>query len=470
MAEHLDATALEAPPIIAFRDGEGDVRDEFVSVVSEAIAAKSPEILKVLLGDLHEADLGDLLRALDPAVRPQLIELMGGAFDFAALNELDEGERAQIIEELDTETVVEGVRELESDDAVYLLEGLDDAEQEEILDHMPAVEAAALKRALDYPEGSAGRLMQTDVIAVPPFWSVGQTIDHMRDTLDLPDRFYELYVVDPRRRLLGSVALDRLLRSKRQARIQDILSEARNAVHATDDQENVARLFERYNLVSAAVVDEEDRLVGTLTVDDIVDVIQEEAEEDLKALGGVGRDEELSDSVWTITRSRFGWLFINLVTAFIAASVLNLFEGELEKMVALAVLAPIVASQGGNAATQTMTIAVRALATREIVSSNVWRIILRETAVGLLNGIGFAIVTGVVAALWFASHSIGIVIGIAMVINLVAGALGGILIPLGLQRLKSDPAVSSGVFVTTVTDVVGFFAFLAIATWWFRLG
>jgi magnesium transporter len=470
MAEHLDAAALEAPPIIAFRDDEGDVRDEFVSVIGEAIAAKSPEILKVLLGDLHEADLGDLLRSLDPAVRPELIELMGGDFDFAALNELDEGERAQIIEELDTETVVEGVRELESDDAVYLLEGLDDAEQEEILDHMPAVEAAALKRALDYPEGSAGRLMQTDVIAVPPFWSVGQTIDHMRDTQDLPDSFYELYVVDPRHRLLGSVALDRLLRSKRQARIQDILSEARDAVHATDDQENVARLFERYNLVSAAVVDEEDRLVGTLTVDDIVDVIQEEAEEDLKALGGVGRDEELSDSVWTTTRSRFGWLFVNLVTAFIAASVLNLFEGQLEKMVALAVLAPIVASQGGNAATQTMTIAVRALATREIVSSNVWRIILREAAVGLLNGVGFAIVTGFVAALWFSSPSIGIVIGIAMVINLVAGALGGILIPLGLQRLRSDPAVSSGVFVTTVTDVVGFFAFLATASWWFRLG
>jgi magnesium transporter len=311
--------------------------------------------------------------------------------------------------------------------------------------------------------------MQTDVIAVPPFWTVGQTIDHMRDSEDLPDTFYELYVVDAAHRLLGSVALDKILRTRRQTRISDILTETR-PVHATDDQENVARLFERYNFVSAPVVDEANRLVGTLTVDDIVDVIQEEAEEDLKALGGVKGDEEISDSVWTITRSRFGWLFVNLVTAFIAAAVLGLFEVQLEKMVALAVLAPIVASQGGNAATQTMTVAVRALATKEIGSSNVWRVIAREVLVGLCNGIGFAVLTGLVAGLWFGQSSIGLVIGLAMVVNLVAGALGGILIPITLDRLKADPAVSSGVFVTTVTDVVGFFAFLGIATWWFRLG
>jgi magnesium transporter len=469
LAEELDATALDVPPVVAFRDGDGAVREEFVDLVGEAVAARSPEVLKVLVGDLHEADLADLLKALDPAVRPALIEAMGGAFDFAALNELDEDERGRILDELDSAVVAEGVRDLESDDAVYLLEGLDDAEQEEILERMPAVERAALKRALDYPDGSAGRLMQSDVIAVPPFWSVGQTIDFMRDSDELPDTFYELYVVDAGHRLLGSVALDRLLRAKRQTRIEEVLTEARHPVHATDDQEDVARLFERYNLVSEAVIDEAGRLVGTLTVDDIVDVIQEEAEEDLKALGGVGRHEGLSSSVWTITRARFGWLFVNLVTAFVAASVLGLFEGQLEKMVALAVLAPIVASQGGNAATQTMTVAVRALATREIVAGNVWRIILREAAAGLLNGIGFAILTGIAAALWFGLPSIGVVIGLAMVINLLAGALGGILIPLTLQRFKADPAVSSGVFVTTVTDVVGFFAFLTIATWWFRL-
>jgi magnesium transporter len=469
MADVDDKSALVAPSVVPFRGADETVQPEFVALVGAAVEAENASVLKDLLADLHEADTADLLKALDASVRPRLIELLGSSFDFAALNELDEAERSRILEELETKTVVEGVRDLESDDAVYLLEGLDQQDQQEILEGMPAVERAALKRALDYPEGSAGRLMQTDVIAVPPFWTVGQTIDHMRDSEDLPDTFYELYVVDAAHRLIGSVALDKILRTRRQTKISDILTETR-PVHATDDQENVARLFERYNFVSAPVVDEANRLVGTLTVDDIVDVIQEEAEEDLKALGGVKGDEEISDSVWTITRSRFGWLFVNLVTAFIAAAVLGLFEGQLEKMVALAVLAPIVASQGGNAATQTMTVAVRALATKEIGSSNVWRVIAREVLVGLCNGLGFAVLTGLVAGLWFGQSSIGLVIGLAMVVNLVAGALGGILIPIMLDRLKADPAVSSGVFVTTVTDVVGFFAFLGIATWWFRLG
>jgi magnesium transporter len=469
MADVDDKSALVAPSVVPFRGADETVRPEFVALVAAAIETGNGSVLKDLLADLHEADTADLLKALDASARPRLIELLGSSFDFAALNELDESERSRILEELETKTVVEGVRDLESDDAVYLLEGLDQQDQQEILEGMPAVERAALKRALDYPEGSAGRLMQTDVIAVPPFWTVGQTIDHMRDSEDLPDTFYELYVVDAAHRLLGSVALDKILRTRRQTKISDILTETR-PVHATDDQENVARLFERYNFVSAPVLDEANRLVGTLTVDDIVDVIQEEAEEDLKALGGVKGDEEISDSVWTITRSRFGWLFVNLVTAFIAAAVLGLFEGQLEKMVALAVLAPIVASQGGNAATQTMTVAVRALATKEIGSANVWRVIAREVLVGLCNGLGFAVLTGLVAGLWFGQSSIGLVIGLAMVVNLVAGALGGILIPIMLDRLKADPAVSSGVFVTTVTDVVGFFAFLGIATWWFRLG
>src|SRR5215212_5506108 len=341
MADVDDKSALVAPSVVPFRGADETVRPEFVALVAAAIETGNGSVLKDLLADLHEADTADLLKALDASARPRLIELLGSSFDFAALNELDESERSRILEELETKTVVEGVRDLESDDAVYLLEGLDQQDQQEILEGMPAVERASLKLALDYPEGSAGRLMQTDVIAVPPFWTVGQTIDHMRDSEDLPDTFYELYVVDAAHRLLGSVALDKILRTRRQTKISDILTETR-PVHATDDQENVARLFERYNFVSAPVLDEANRLVGTLTVDDIVDVIQEEAEEDLKALGGVKGDEEISDSVWTITRSRFGWLFVNLVTAFIAAAVLGLFEGQLEKMVALAVLAPIV--------------------------------------------------------------------------------------------------------------------------------
>jgi len=242
-----------------------------------------------------------------------------------------------------------------------------------------------------------------------------------------------------------------------------------HAVRVTDEQEDVARLFERYDLVATPVVDERDRLVGVVTFDDIVDVIEQEAEEDIRALGGVGREEELSDPVWFVARGRFNWLLVNLATAFLASSVLRLFEGELQKMVALAVLAPIVASQGGNAATQTMTIVVRALARHELSSANAARIILREMLVALVNGLAFAVITGVAAAAWFKVPDLGVVIGLAMICNLLAAALGGILVPLALHRFRADPAISSGVFVTTVTDVVGFFSFLGIATLWFGL-
>lgn len=311
--------------------------------------------------------------------------------------------------------------------------------------------------------------MQTEYIAVPPSWRVGHAIDYMRETDELPERFYELYVVDSQTRLLGAVSLDQLLRTKRPTQVSELMDAERRRVRATDDQEEVARLFERYNLVAVPVVDDLDRLVGVITVDDVVDVIEEEAEKDIKALGGVTGDEELSDDVWTIARGRFNWLLVNLATAFLASSVLGLFEGELQKMVALAVLAPIVASQGGNAATQTMTVAVRALATRELRDTNARRIILRELLVGLVNGLAFAVITGVVAFAWFQISGLGIVIGLAMICNLVAAALGGILIPLAIAKFRLDPAVSSGVFVTTITDVVGFFSFLGIATLWFGL-
>jgi magnesium transporter len=291
----------------------------------------------------------------------------------------------------------------------------------------------------------------------------------MREAPDLPDRFLELYVTDPGGRLLGAVALDRLLRTKRPVPIAELMDEDRHRVRADDDQEEVARLFERYNLIAVPVVDAGDRLVGVITVDDIVDVISEEAEEDIKALGGVQAEEELSDRVWSIAKGRFNWLLVNLGTAFLASSVLGLFEGQLQKMVALAVLAPIVASQGGNAATQTMTVAVRALATRELSHSNAWRVISRELLVGLINGIAFAVITGIAATVWFKVPDLGIVIGLAMICNMMAAALGGILVPLVLQRFRADPAVSSGVFVTTITDVIGFLSFLGIATLWFGL-
>jgi len=304
---------------------------------------------------------------------------------------------------------------------------------------------------------------------VPPDWTVGQTIDYMRDAPDLPERFYEIYVVDADTRWQGAVPLDVLLRSRRPVQLTELIDEDRRRVSALDDQEEVARMFQKYNLVAAPVLDTTNRLVGVITIDDVVDVIEEKADEDLRALGGVTSDEELSDNVWTIARARFNWLLVNLATAFLASSVLGLFEGQLEKMVALAVLAPIVASQGGNAATQTMTVAVRALATRELGSYNAVRVILREVMVGLVNGLAFAIITGIAAVAWFKIPGLGVVIGLAIVCNLVAGALGGILIPMVLERVRADPAVASGTFVTTITDVVGFFSFLGIATLWFGL-
>jgi magnesium transporter len=468
MLDEKAATPTHAPAP-SLRDEDGTLREEFVERVREAIEAGDAAALTDLVGELHQADAGALLEALDPDLRPRLIELMGDAFDFTALTEVDDTVREEILEELPAETVAEGVREMDSDDAVYILEDLPKQDQAEILEQLPGPERIALERSLYYPEGSAGRRMQTDFIAVPPFWTVGQTIDHMRETEDLPERFYELYVVDPAHRFLGAVALDRLLRTKRPVPISELVDEDRRRVRATDDQEEVAHVFERYNLVAAPVVDEGDRLVGVVTVDDVVDVIEEEAEEDIRGLGGVSRYEEFSDSVWSVARGRFTWLFANLLTALLASWVISQFEESLQKMVALAVLMPIVASMGGNAGTQTMTVAVRALATRELSRANAWRIIARELMVGVLNGLAFAVIMGMIAAAWFNVTDLGIVIALAMVTVLAAAALGGIVIPLVLIRLGVDPAVSSGPFVTTITDVVGFFSFLGIATLWFGL-
>src|SRR5262245_18913531 len=452
MLKESDMTVTQAP--VALRGEDGALREEFVEQVREAVAAGDSSAVLALVGDLHEADLGSVIEALDPELRPRLVELMGRAFDFAALTEVDDTVREEILEELPSATVAEGVRELDSDDAVAILADLPKDEQAEILKQLPFTERVALARSLEYPENSAGRRMQTEFIAVEPDWTVGQTIDYMRETPDLPDRFWELYVVDKNRTLKGVVALDRLLRTKRPVPIADLIEDDLRTVRATDDQEEAARLFERYDLVSAPVVDSVNRLVGVLTFDDIVDVIEEEAEEDIKALGGVRGEEELSDSVLTTAKSRFPWLFANLLTALLSAWVISHFEGAIGKMVALAVLMPIVASMGGNAGTQSMTVAVRALATRELSSTNAWRVVRRELMVGMLNGLGFALIMGTVAATWFNVTDLGLVIGLAMVTVLSAAALGGILIPLLLTRLGVDTSVSSAPFVTTITDVV----------------
>jgi magnesium transporter len=455
----------DAATEVELRDEEGSIRSDFLHAVSDALEADDIARVRALTLDLHEADLADLIQLLRPEERAELIVALGEDFKAAALPELDEAVRDQVLEDMPPEQVAEALQQLDSDEAVYLLEDLDKGDQKDILAKLPYFERIALQRSLEYPEDSAGRIMQTDLIAVPPFWSVGQTIDYMRVAEDLPDRFYEIFVVDPAYHLIGSVALNRLLRSKRPTTIESITDEDLRPIMVEADQEEVARQFERYNLTSAPVIDEDKRLVGVITAEDVVEVVQEEASEDILAMGGVG-GESVSDTVWETTRLRFTWLFANLITAILASMVISVFEATIEQMVALAVLMPIVASMGGNAGTQTMTVAVRALATQDLGRVNAVRVIIRESAVGLLNGLLFAVIMAAIAYFWFGSDELGLVIGVAMVVNLFAAALAGILIPLGLEALDLDPAIASGVFVTTVTDVVGFFAFLGLAALW----
>ena len=448
---------------------DGVILASFLAHVGAAIADRDILVLKQDVGDLHQSELGDLLEALLPEQRRALVELLGKDFDFSSLTEVDEAIRLDIVDNLPNEQIAQAVQELDSDDAVYILEDLDQEDQDEILAQLPFTERIRLRRSLAYPEESAGRRMQPEFVAVPPFWTVGQTIDYMREDKNLPERFSQIFVIDPTFKLLGAIDLDQVLRTKRTVKVEDIMHETRHAIPATMDQEEAAREFEQYDLLSAAVVDENERLVGVLTIDDVVDVIQQEAEEDLMRMGGVG-DEELSDTVMTTSRARLPWLTVNLATAILASLVIGLFDATIQQMVALAVLMPIVASMGGNAATQTMTVTVRALATKDIDIYNASRIIRREATVGALNGVFFAVVVGIVAGVWFADASLGQIIAVAMVINMMAAALAGILIPLVLDRFGVDPAIASSVFVTTVTDVVGFFAFLGLASWWLGVG
>jgi len=448
---------------------DGVIRSSFLAHIGAAIADRDTITLKHEVGDLHQSELGDLLEALLPEQRRALVGLLGADFDFSSLTEVDEAIRLDIVDNLPNAQIAQAVQELDSDDAVYILEDLDQEDQDEILAQLPFTERIRLRRSLDYPEESAGRRMQTEFVAVPPFWTVGQTIDYMREDQNLPDRFSQVFVIDPTFKLLGAIDLDQILRAKRGVKIEDIMHETRHAIPATMDQEEAAREFEQYDLLSAAVVDENERLVGVLTIDDVVDVIQQEAEEDLMRMGGVG-DEELSDTVLATSRSRVPWLLVNLATAFVSASVISQFGATIEEMVALAALMPIVASLGGNAGTQTMTVTVRALATKDLDIYNAGRVIRREVMVGFLNGILIATVIGIIAAAWFQNVDLGYVIAAAMIINMLAAALGGILIPLLLDRFGADPAIASSVFTTMITDVIGFLAFLGLASWWLQLG
>ena len=389
------------------RDEWGAIAPDFLASVERALAENNRKAVRQATRALHAADLSDLIEALDQDQRVQLVTELGKSFDVEALPELDEDVRDELLEALPNTVIASAISKLDTDDAVYLIEDMEQSEREDVLAKVPKADRATLNRALEYPENTAGRLMQTEFVAVPEFWTVAQTIEHVQKAKDIPEEFIEIYVVDPAFHLKGVVSLARILRSARDAAMQSIMDDEQTVFNVDTAQDDIAYKFEQYNLVSAAVVDPAGRLVGSLMVDDIVEVIQDEASEDILHLGGVGAEAALSDSVLQTTRSRFSWLFVNLLTAVLASWVISWFGGTIHQMVALAILMPIVASMGGNAGTQTMTVAVRALAMRHLGPMNAVKVTLRECAVGLINGAVFAVVLGLFSWWWFGSQTLG---------------------------------------------------------------
>ena len=430
--------------------------------VEDAIGGRDEAAVLALAERLGPADTADLLEALTTEQRRSLIHTLGDALAPEVLAELDPSVREDIIEFLQPEELAAAVAGLETDDALDVITDLDPDQQEDLLARLPEADQVLLRQGLTYPEYTAGRLMQRELLAIPGFWTVGDTIDFLRSSRDLPDDFYDIFVIDPRHTPIGHIALSRLLRNRRPVLISELMEPIGTPFPVTMDQEDLAHEFRQRDLTSAPIVDGDGRLLGVVTIDDIVDVIDEEHEDDLLRMGGVA-EADLFEDTWDTTKARFHWLFVNLGTAVMASAVIALFEATIDQIVALAVLMPIVASMGGNAGTQTLTVAVRALAMRQLTRRNAMRILAKEVTVGGINGVLLAIIAGTLAALWFTDPVIGGVIAVAMVANLVVAGFCGVAIPLALDRLKIDPAIASTVVLTTVTDVVGFFAFLGLA-------
>ncbi|TQV77940.1 magnesium transporter [Denitrobaculum tricleocarpae] len=435
---------------------------ELVFAVQDALAEERVTEIEDLVPGLHEADAADLLETLNRDERKLLVEILGSTFDPEILPNLDVSVREEVIEWLGPTGLARAVTELDSDDAVEVFEDLDEEFQHRILSQLPQAHRMILEEGLSYPEDSAGRLMQREFVVIPSAWTVGETIDYMRAAKDLPDDFYDLYIVNPKHHPIGFLPLSRVMRTKRHVRLTEFMETDLKTIPLTMDQEDVAYLFRQYGLVSAPVVDDAGRLLGVITVDDVVHIIDEEAGDDIMKMGGVS-EPDLYSAVLDTTKARFTWLVVNLLTAILASLVISLFDATIEQIVALAVLMPIVASMGGNAGTQTLTVAVRSLAMKDLTEANATRFIGKELLIGTINGVLFAVLAGGVTWLWFESLSLGIVIAAAMVINMVVAGLSGTLIPLGLEKVGVDPAIASSVFLTTVTDVIGFFAFLGLA-------
>ena len=441
--------------------GQSLTADVLEQVLASVEAADQVR-LTALLEPLHEADIADLLEQITREERRELIELWGVELDGATLSELEEGVRDEIIAELPDHILAAAVQDLESDDVVYLTEDLDEPQQERILRFLDAADRVAVEQSLQYDGYSAGRLMQREVVVAPEHWNVGNAIDFMRAEEYLPESFYDLIIVDPQMHPVGMVSLGRLMGSPRVAELKDLMTEDFRVLKVDQQQDEVAYIFNKYHLISCPVVDADGRLAGVVTIDDAMEVLEDEAEEDMRLLAGVG-DEELSDGFLEIAKGRFIWLTVNLGTAILASAVIAIFTDTIEAIVSLAILMPIVASMGGNAGTQSLTVAVRALATRNLTPANMGRFISREGLVGLVNGIAFAALIGVLSWVYFDDRVLGMVIAVAMVGNMVVAAFAGVLIPILLDRAKLDPALASGTFVTTITDVFGFFAFLGLA-------
>ena len=435
---------------------------EYIKVVTDKIANNDAVFISNSFNEMHPADAADIIEHLNPTDRENLIKLNNFKIDPEVFVELNESIQSEIIKYLSTNSIVYILKNLESDDAIKILENIDEKNKNDILTSLPPKDRFVLLESLSYPEDSAARIMQREFTAIPSNWSVGQTIDYLRENKDLPDEFLEIYIVDNEFKPIGTVPSSKVLRTPREAKMISIMSETQFFIPVDMDKEEVSRLFENYNLNSACVVDKNNKLVGMITSDDILTVLKEEAEEDTLRLAGVG-DEKITDGIFIKTKRRFNWLLLNLFTAFIATWVISMFEATIEQMIALAFLMPIVASMGGNAGMQTLAITIRTLATNDLTRNNLSQNIIKEFSIGILNGVIFAIISGFVVQLWFNNIQLSLIISIGMVFNMIVAGLFGILVPVSLKRINIDPAIASSVFVTTITDVIGFLSFLGVA-------
>ena len=444
---------------------EFNLSSSFLQELINKIEAKDLFSVNDLLSKLHPSDIAEVISNLPEKNRFELIALENFKINPHVIVELTDELQKEILEKISSDRIVKIINSLESDNALQIIENLEDNKKEKVLTKIPIEDKNLFEETLStYPENSAARIMQREFAAVPEDWTVGQTIDYLRETSELPKEFLEIFIINQLNIPIGSVPSSRVLRTSRDVKMNSIMKNNKFLIPAEMDQEQVAYNFEQYNLFSAGVIDQNQKLIGMITVDDIVTVIKEEAEEDTLRLAGVS-DEEISDSAFSITKKRFIWLTINLLTAILASTVISLFNASIEKVVALAILMPIVASMGGNAGTQTLTVTVRLLATKELISSNVNKIVSKEFLVGFYNGLIFAVITGLAIFVWFKDYHLSLLIAVAMIINMTAAGFFGIFIPVILNKFKIDPAISSSVFVTTITDVFGFLSFLGLASY-----